>query len=440
MASLDNNRNFQIIQNIVLCTALVMAVLGAQGYNRGDAANSRLATVYSLNKYGTWYIDRPEGEPPIPFERRTIDKVVVNGRLLSSKPPMLPLLMATEAYLLKKTIGWDLDDPADLNKIVRVMTMTLIGFAYVAALVLFASTLRLLVFDPLTQTLLIFNLAFCTQLWGYATIINNHVPGASMVVVALSLALGVGTGRRKPDAWRFFAFGVAAGLVPTLDMPATIFVAFAGIWLLVKHPKQTLIWAVLGAAIPLAIHCGIMYQVTGSILPVQMRSELYLSEASYWRSPRGIDALNEPKGVYLFHMTLGRCGLFSLYPILLVGVAATARALMKRPPIPYRNHILCGAGAFLILTAYYVLKTNNYAGEAYGFRWYIVTMPVLLLMGAPILATMRVRWKWLFVGLMMGISFYSASQCAKSPWGANREWTCQLFLGPSYGPMPYQNK
>ena len=62
-------------------------------------------------------------------------------------------------------------------------------------------------------------------------------------------------------------------------------------------------------------------------------------------------------------------------------------------------------------------------------------MPVLLLMGAPILMAMRVRWKWLFVGAMIGISFYSALQCMKSPWGANREWTCRLFLGPSYGPL-----
>ena len=440
MAPLDYNRNFQIIQNIILCTALIMAVLGAEGYRQAEAANSRLATVYSLNKYGTWTIDRPEGEAPIVFERRTTDKVVVDGRLVSSKPPMLALLMATEAYILNKTVGWDLDDPADLNKIVRVMTITLIGAAYVAAIMVFASVLRLLVFAPLTQTLLLFSLAYCTQLWGYATVINSHVPAASMVVVAVSLAVGVGTGRRKPDAWRLFTFGVAAGLAPTLDMPAGIFVAFAGVWLLIKHPKQTLIWAGLGAAIPLAIHCGIMYHVTGSIVPVQMRGDLYVSEASYWRSPGGIDALNEPKGVYLFHMTLGRCGLFSLYPILLVGVAATVRSLMRRPRLPYRNLILGGAAAFAIFTAYYVVNTSNYGGEAYGFRGYIVAMPVLLLMGAPILATMRVRWKWFFVGLMMGISFYSACQCTRSPWEANREWTCRLFLGPSYGPGPHQNK
>jgi len=117
---------------------------------------------------------------------------------------------------------------------------------------------------------------------------------------------------------------------------------------------------------------------------------------------------------------------------LLVGVASTVRSLCWRKP-PYRAHILVGALGFIILTAYYLLKTNNYGGEAYGFRWYIVAMPVLLLMGAPILAGLRARWKWLFVCVMMGVSFYSAFECAKSPWGANRAWTSTLFLGPSYG-------
>jgi hypothetical protein len=55
-------------------------------------------------------------------------------------------------------------------------------------------------------------------------------------------------------------------------------------------------------------------------------------------------------------------------------------------------------------------------------------------MGAPVFMTLRVRWKWLFVGVMIGISFYSGFQSARSPWGANLNWTNTLFLGPTYGP------
>jgi hypothetical protein len=429
----EYTRDFLILEMGVVVVALTFAVMGASGYFGNDAVNSRLATVYSLANFGTWRIDRPLDKEPIPFEQGTIDKVMVDGRLISSKPPVLPLLMTAEYLLLNKTLGWSLDDDHQRDRIVRVMSMSLIGGSYIVAIIFFLKTLRLFVADPMSRAVLLFSLAFCTQLWGYATHINNHVPAAGMIIVALYFALGVGTGKLAPARWRFAAFGFCAGFVPTLDLPGTIFVALAGLYLLGKFPRKTLVWCTLGAAIPIGVHCVSMLAATGSILPVQTRDEVYLYEGSYWRNPQGIDALNEPKGTYLFHMLLGRCGLFSLYPVLLVGVAATLRALFRKK-FAYRGHVLVGALGFLILTAYYLLKTNNYGGEAYGFRWYIVAMPVLLLMGAPVLANLRARWKWLFVCAMIAISFYSAFECAKSPWGANNAWTSRLFLGPSYGP------
>ena len=55
------------------------------------------------------------------------------------------------------------------------------------------------------------SLAFCTQLWGYSTTINNHVPAAGALMVALYFAVGLGTGKLAPAAWRFFLFGLAGG-------------------------------------------------------------------------------------------------------------------------------------------------------------------------------------------------------------------------------------
>lgn len=426
------DKDFRIFENVIILVAFMFVVLGAEGYQYTDPLNSRLATVYSLTKYGTWYIDRPPEEDPIPYEQRTIDKIVVNDRLLSSKPPVLPLLMTAECVVMNKLFGWDLDYVQDTNKLSRVMNMTLVGFSYVAALYFFSRLLRLFVPDPLTRGLLLFSLAFCTQFWGYSTHMNNHIPCAAMIVIALYFGLGLAMGRLGTRPWRFVAFGFCAGLVPTLDMPGTIFVLPVGLYLLFRRPKMTLMYATLGAALPLLVHCGIMYHVTGDIRPVQMREELYLYEGSYWRNPRGIDALNEPRLVYLFHMLVGRCGLFSLYPILLCGMAGTIRALVRKRVL-YRGHILCGAAAFITLTAYYLVKTYNYGGEAYGFRWYIVAMPILLLMGVPVFMDMRVRWKWYFVGLMIGVSFFSATECMRNPWGSNHEWTSRLFLGTSYG-------
>ena len=421
----------EILEVFVLCMAIVFVVLGTHAKSFGDTANSRLATVYGLTKHGTWFIDRPIDEDPNPFEQRTIDKVVVPGRgMLSSKPPMLPLFMTAEYVAFNTLFGWDLDDKDDTNACIRWMSLTLIGGAYMIALVLFGRSLRWYIADPVVRAMMLATLAFGTQLWGYSTNINNHVPGAGMMVLSAYLALGMCTGNLSPTPWRFFLFGLAGGLTFTLDMPATVFVALAGVALLVKYPKQTLAWTTAGVLIPLAVHFAIMVAITGSPLPVQMRKELYLSEMSYWRHPIQIDALNEPKTTYLFHMTFGRCGLFSLFPILLAGVVGTVMALRNRETF-CRKAILLGALGFAILTAYYVRGTNNYGGEAYGFRWYIVAAPILLWMGAPLFAALRSRWRWIFVAVLVGVSFYSAWECTKWPWSARHEWTCR-FLGKSY--------
>ena len=427
-------RDFQLLEAGTICVAFMAAILGGVGYSGNDASNSRLATVYSLTQYGTWAIDRPETETPIRFEQDTIDKVMIDGHLLSAKPPMLSLAMTGEYLLLNKVFGLSLDREADLDKILRFMSVTLIGISYFLALLFFTKTLYLFMTDPLLRVVLLFALAFCTQLWGFSTHINNHVPATGMLMASVYWALGIGEGKLAPTPWRFFLFGLTGGLVPTLDPPATIFVLFAGLYLLVKQPARTVCWVTLGATIPIGVHCVAMLASTGSLLPVQSRPALFLYESSYWRNPQGVDALSEPKGTYLFHMTFGRCGLFSLYPVLFTGIVAAIRGLYRKG-MPFRAHVLVSALAFLIMTAYYVFKTNNYGGEAYGFRWYIAVMPILLLMGVPVFAALKARWKWIFVSLMIGISFCSASECMRSPWGANHQWTCRLFLGPSYGPI-----
>lgn len=435
-----NAGNLKTFEYLFWTAAVLFALLGAYGRSGADPAMSRLATVYSITHFSTFYIDRPLDEEPILFEQRTIDKVMVKGekvgntirrgRLISSKPPVLPLLMTAEYVVMNRLLGWDLDNRDDLPVMLSWMTITLVGGAYLVTLIFFAKTAALFVEDHFTRLILLFSLAFATQFWGYSTLLNNHVPGASMVVIALYFCLGICTGKLPPTPWRFVLFGFAGALAFTLDMPSTIFVALAGIWLLFRFPHKTLLWAACGAFLPLAVHFGTTYQVTGSVFPVQIRDEVYHYEASYWRHSRGIDALNEPKGTYLFHMTFGRCGLFSLYPILLLGLASSLRAVFKKS-MPHRSLILAGALGFAVFTAYYAVTSNNYGGEAYGFRWYIPAMPVLLLMGAPLLPRLHsTPWRF-FLAVIIAISFYSAWESSRVGWRANQEWTCR-FLGPCY--------
>jgi hypothetical protein len=423
---------------LVLLAAAVYAVMATYQADQGDLASSRLATVFALVHDGAFYIDRPSAEPPNPFERRTVDKVMVKGeptgagirggRLVSSKPPVLPLIMTGEYLVLNRLFGWRITRAADIPQILTVMTVTLVGLSYAGALWLFLKTLRLLGAPPHTRTFLVFLLAFASPLWGYSTTMNNHVPAAFLLLGAVYLAAGMGMDKLAPRPWRFTLFGLCSALVFTVDLPATVWAGLATLFLLVRYPRQTLTWGLAGAAAPLVVHFAVMIAVTGSPLPVQMRPETYLWEGAYWRHPMGIDALNQARGEYLFHMTFGRNGLFALHPILIAGLVATVRALVRRD-MAWRPWILGGALGFAVLTAYYASSTNNYGGESYGFRWYITAVPVLLLMAAPVFSGLRGRWRWVFVGLMVGVSFFSAWESTHAGWRSNTEWTC-LLLGP----------
>jgi hypothetical protein len=83
---------------------------------------------------------------------------------------------------------------------------------------------------------------------------------------------------------------------------------------------------------------------------------------------------------------------------------------------------------------YYATNSDkNYGGGAYGFRWYIIATPPLLLMAAPLVQLIQKRWVWIAVSVAMGISFYTALECANIPWGPkNESWTCRILFGPAW--------
>lgn len=409
--------------------AVIFVLLGAYAKSFGDAANSRLATILSLTEHGTFYIDPVDGVAN-PFEQGTIDKVMVNGHIMSSKPPMLPLFMTGQYLVMNKVFGYSLHDDTDKDEILRWMSIVLIGGSYILCLLYFHRATGLLTSNDGARAFALFCLAFCTQLWGYSGNINNHMPGAAAVTIATYYALTILLRDTKPTALSFFLFGLFGGLTFTLDMPATVFIAVAGLVLLIRFPAQALLWGGLGMIPIVAIQTGIMLVTTGSPLPVQMNPELYLSELSYWRHPIAVDALNERKGNYLFHMLLGRSGLFSLYPILLCGLAGAVAAFRgKKDKQDWA--IIFGLVAFVLLSTYYVLKTDNYGGQSYGFRWYIVAMPILMLMGVRLLGRMNRSWQHYLLAFVVAVSFYSAWECTQNAWRANHEWTCR-FLGKTY--------
>jgi hypothetical protein len=408
---------------VLLATAWVLiGTKPEQSY--GDTLFSRLATVYSLTEYGRWAINDPAmPEMSNPFEPRTIDKVEVDGRILSSKPPLLPILMMSELLALQPVAGWLLENPDDPKAAAWVMSVTWSGVPFVL-LTLFVWLIARRAMPGRVAAPAFVALAVAgTQAAAYATVFNNHVIAAACVVACFWLAPRL---YERPAKAEFVLFGLCAGLGAATDIPTAVFPACLGLWLARTRLKQLILFAVPAAALPLAIQTMALIAATGSPLPVQMHGDWYLYESSYWRNPGGVDALADPKGAYLFHITLGRVGLFSLFPVTLFGIAGMWYA-WRAGDARVRGIAIAGALASAILFAYYAMTTNNYGGEAWGFRWSIVIAPVMLILAVPAVARMRRPWQWATAAVLLAVSVYSVAECVRHPWQANTEWTTRVF-------------
>ncbi len=390
----------------------------------GDTLFSRLATVYSLSEYGRWAIADPAIGLSNPFEPRTIDKVEVDGRIVSSKPPLLPLLMMSELLVLSPVTGWLLEDPPDLKRAVWILTVTWSGLPFVLMILcVWLTVRRCLPGSTAAPAFLAFAAAAGTQAAVYATVFNNHVIAAAAVSASFLFALRL----HEREAWGdAAAFGLSAGLCATMDIPTAIYPALLGLWLARTRLRVLMVFAAPAAALLIAIQTAALLAATGSPLPVQMHGDWYLYESSYWRNPGGVDALADPKGHYLFHITLGRVGLFSLFPVTLLGLAGLVAA-RRNGDVRSRAITAIGAAASAILLVYYALTTNNYGGEAFGFRWSIAVAPVMLVMAAPAMARVRRPWQWCLIFAMLAVSVFSAMQGAQHPWQTNTEWTTRIF-------------
>lgn len=155
---------------------------------------------------------------------------------------------------------------------------------------------------------------------------------------------------------------------------------------------------------------------------------------SYWRGGvrRGVDRGEPSRAIYLFQMTFGHHGLFSLTPLWLL-VPWGWWLGFRRYPWGLRGVTAATAVATCVCVAFYVARPEidrNYGGVSICFRWLIWMVPFWIFAVAPAvqrLATSRagrvVAWG------LLGWGVFSVAASLESPWQhpwIYRFWT---FLG-----------
>ena len=390
-------------------------------YDRPLCCNdrSRLATVESLVEHGTYRIDDS------PF-KKTVDRVPLDGHFIPTKPPVLSTAMAGEYWLLRHTLGLELGDKTQMRYVVRILCLSFVGVPFIFSCVLLRSMLHWYIEASWARLVTIFAACFATLAAGFSITINNHVPAAALLMSGFYLAVGLGNAKLKPTPIRFVLAGLVTGLLPTVDLPGMFFSILCWVYLVWKFPKKTLVWFSIGAVPPLLVHFCLNHAASGSLLPVYLQKHLYDYEGTYWRTPKGVDALREPKWLYLFHITIGHSGLFSLFPVFLLSAGGVVAAFFRKS-FPLRRETLALGGLVVVWIAFYTFASHNYGGEAYGMRWFIPFMPAFLFPAAALLDRIHRRWQWVLVGILLLVSLFSAWECASHPWNGRRLWTVSIF-------------
>jgi hypothetical protein len=216
-------------------------------------------------------------------------------------------------------------------------------------------------------------------LLAFNAVLNNHTVAAYSAFFALDAALAIEEGAGR-SARRFAAAGFFAAFCACNELPAASFGVLLFGALLWTYPVMTLRWFVPAAVIPCAAFLATQYLAVGQLVPVyaEFGTESYLYPGSYWLKPMDLDALNEPKAEYFYHMILGHHGVLSLTPIFLFSALGAVQVWRGPRPLALLARLTTLLTAVLVV--FYAVKTNNYGGSTQGLRWLFWLIPFWLLL------------------------------------------------------------
>lgn len=434
------DRLFGVLLSVVL--AVLVGYLWNAKPQMSPNDNARWDTIWSLVDFGTYQIFDTE-EDAKKFDRPkqlgTIDKVVVDGRTYSSKPPLLPTVMAGVAKLVKVAIRepFSLEDKTDPKKgsFPIYSKVTLFVFNALPFALFMVYYRRFLDRFDLDFELWLFCLLFAatgTLLTGYLATLNNHTLAAQLAFFAgYHLIRLVYDGQSQ--WWRFAAIGLFSTLSATCELPAGLLAAFALIVCFRKDWRKTLFGYVPPAALVTAAFFATNYFAIGTLKPAYLQKQLYDFPGSYWtgNEKSGIDALNdhpESKLLYLVQMTVGHHGLFSLTPVWLFGLVGTWSLLRRTDSrLPGMEWPIAVATA-IVFGFYWLLNSErNYGGFCHGMRWLLWLAPFwLMLLPASLqrIATGDGARKLLWSCLV--VSCVSMADTLYNPW--TRAWLHRIML------------
>jgi hypothetical protein len=358
---------------------------------------SRWAHIESLVDYGT---------PSIEASRfgRSIDRVLLDGREYSNKPPLVAIAGAALYAPLQAVTGWRLGDPETAPRVIWMLTVLLVGLPAATTVALFDRALRRHpTLGATTRVLTTVALAAGTLLFSFAVTLNNHVLAALLLLVGALAAF---------DA-RGLVAGLAVGLAAGIDLlPGLGFLPIVAMIVLVSSRSRSRELAALavGAACALTLFVAGNMATTGSPLPPKMVPGAVDLAAQAGPSLAGVVLPQD--WTYPLEVLFGSHGLLLVSPVLIFGVLGLVRAVRRAP---FGSSAAWAWMATGIAAQYlgHALVAGSYGGWSYGYRYLLPIQPLLLLAAPAALESRRLR-RMLVVVLPISVAFSALG--AYHPW------------------------
>ena len=420
---------------------------------------SRYCTVWALLERGTYAID------DCPWAKDTQDKVrkpepfsklpQPPEHFYSSKPPLFATMMAGVIYPFRKLSGVELDrkfeqkriernvekaDPEHPGQTIRVKETPppVIWPAYIlyfkpvivlfnvvpfcAFLILYVRLLDRYAPNDWAWFVSLFAGAWGNYLVVFNASLNNHTVAAYSAFFSLYALISI-LEDESARPGRFLQAGFWGGFCCCNEIPAASFGVLLFVCLMIKNPRATLVYFVPAALVPLSAFFATQYLALGQLKPVyeEFGTKAYNYDGAYWQTPLEFDRFNdhpESYPVYLFHMTFGRHGVFSLTPIFLFSILGATWSVAKRD-----GKLRVPSAITLILTvvllAFYTVnpKARNYGGSTSGLRWLFWLIPFWLVSLPSGLAWGQSRkWGRGLTLTALAFSVFAAGYALRSPW------------------------
>lgn len=399
-------------------------------------------------KYAQWVpyaIDKVIGQPGWD----TIDmvkharKLDGDGReyLYSSKPPLLPTLMAAPYWLIHRATGATLGThPYEIG---RAMLVLINLVPLVISWVLLSRLVECFGRTDWGRIFVVAAAVFGTFLTTFAVVLNNHLPAAACTMFALYAAVPIWfDGQRR---LRYFVLaGLFAALAAACELPALSLLGALGAGLLWKAPRQTLLGYAPAVLVVVAAFFWTNWIAHQDLRPAYSHrgegDDWYDYEyrrtpggepiESYWRHRVGIDRGEPSVWAYALHVLVGHHGIFSLTPVWLLSIAGLAAWLWKPDDRRLRELAILIAAVSAVCLYFYIfmrpLEDRNYGGMTSAFRWMFWVVPLWLVAMVPAADRLAGCGGCRLAGsILLATSVLSAAYPTWNPW--THPWLLNFF-------------